>query len=215
MSDHNRPARLSIAKTAGFCFGVSRAIAMTEAAAREGAYAIGTVIHNTSVVESLEAAGLHTVGSAEEVPAGTTAVIRAHGECQAVYAALAEKQNIPERFLLKIMRSLTKAGIMKSYRGVEGGFALQRAPKDITLFDVIDAVEGQTELQRCLHDIGSCSRGCSGMCSIYAAFADIQRDLAARLKSIDFETLAKQEANLRMVHEAEAQLTAKKEAAEK
>lgn len=118
-------------------------------------------------------------------------------------------------FLLKIMRSLTKAGIMKSYRGVEGGFALQRAPKDITLFDIIDAVEGQTELQRCLHDIGSCSRGCSGMCSIYAAFADIQRDLAARLKSIDFETLAKQEANLRMVHEAEAQLTAKKEAAEK
>ena len=59
-------------------------------------------------------------------------------------AALAEKQNIPERFLLKIMRSLTKAGIMKSYRGVEGGFALQRAPKDITLFDIIDAVEGQT-----------------------------------------------------------------------
>ncbi len=53
------------------------------------------------------------------------------------------------------------------------------------------------------------------MCAIYAAFADIQRDLAARLKSIDFETLAKQEANLRMVHEAEAQLTAKKEAAEK
>ena len=130
-------------------------------------------------------------------------------------AALAEKQNIPERFLLKIMRSLTAANIMKSYRGVEGGFALQRAPKDITLFDIIEAVEGQTELQRCLHDVGSCSKGCSGMCSIYAAFADIQRDLAAHLKSINFETLAKQEANLRMVHEAEAQLTAKKEAAEK
>ena len=65
-------------------------------------------------------------------------------------AALAEKQNIPERFLLKIMRSLTAAHIMKSYRGVEGGFALQREPKDITLFDVIEAVEGQTELQRCL-----------------------------------------------------------------
>lgn len=48
-------------------------------------------------------------------------------------AALAAKQNIPERFLLKIMRSLTAAGIMKSYRGVEGGFALQREPKDITL----------------------------------------------------------------------------------
>ena len=120
-------------------------------------------------------------------------------------AALAEKQNIPERFLLKIMRSLTKAGIMKSYRGVEGGFALQRAPKDITLYDIIDAVEGQTELQRCLHDIG-----CSGMCSIYAAFADIQRDLSNRLKSINFETLAKQEANLRIVHEAEKKAVAEK-----
>ena len=81
-------------------------------------------------------------------------------------AALAEKQNIPERFLLKIMRSLTAAHIMKSYRGVEGGFALQREPKDITLFDVIEAVEGQTELQRCLHDMGSCSKYVFYLCSV-------------------------------------------------
>lgn len=117
-------------------------------------------------------------------------------------AALAEKQNIPERFLLKIMRSLTAAGIMKSYRGIEGGFALQRAPRDITLFDIIEAVEGQTELQRCLHDMGTCTRGCSGMCSIYAAFADIQRDLAKKLKSIHFEDLARQEAAFHQIHEA-------------
>ncbi|MCI1751278.1 RrF2 family transcriptional regulator [Megasphaera cerevisiae] len=116
-------------------------------------------------------------------------------------AALAEKQNIPERFLLKIMRSLTAAGIMKSYRGVEGGFALQRMPQNITLFDVIEAVEGQTELQRCLHDIGSCTRGCSNMCSIYAAFADIQRELADRLQSINFADLAKQEEIFSKAHE--------------
>ncbi|PNH22550.1 transcriptional regulator [Megasphaera hutchinsoni] len=110
-------------------------------------------------------------------------------------ASLAEKQNIPERFLLKIMRSLTAAGIMKSYRGVEGGFALNRSAKEITLFDVIEAVEGQTELQRCLQDLGSCTRACSGMCSIYTAFADIQRDLAMKLKSINFYDLAAQEAD--------------------
>lgn len=109
-------------------------------------------------------------------------------------AALADKQNIPERFLLKIMRSLTAAGIMKSYRGVEGGFSLNRSAKKITLFDIIEAVEGQTELQRCLHDMGSCTRSCSGMCSIYTAFADIQRDLAMKLKSINFYDLAAQEA---------------------
>lgn len=108
-------------------------------------------------------------------------------------SALAEKQNIPERFLLKIMRSLTAAKIMKSYRGVEGGFALQRSPRDITLFDVIDAVEGPTVLQRCLHDKDSCTRACDGMCAIYAAFADIQRDLAKRLQAINFADLAHQE----------------------
>lgn len=124
-------------------------------------------------------------------------------------AALAEKQNIPERFLLKIMRSLTAAHIMKSYRGVDGGFALQRQPKDITLFDVIEAVEGQTELQRCLHDIGSCSKGCSGMCSIYGAFASIQDNLSKQLKSYNFEDLARQE---KIILEAESKAAQLKEA---
>jgi Rrf2 family protein len=108
-------------------------------------------------------------------------------------ATLAEKQHIPERFLLKIMRSLTAAHIMKSYRGVEGGFALEREPAEISLFDVIEAVEGETELQRCLHDMDSCTRECGGMCSIYSAFSSIQEDLAKRLKSINFADLAKQE----------------------
>jgi Rrf2 family protein len=114
-------------------------------------------------------------------------------------AALAENQHIPERFLLKIMRSLTAAGVMKSYRGVDGGFALQRPASEITLFDIIEAVEGQTELQRCLNDMGTCTRECGGMCAIYAAFSDIQRQLAERLKAINFEDLANQE---KMFHAA-------------
>ena len=57
---------------------------------------------------------------------------------------LAEQEMIPERFLLKIMRSLIAAGIMKSFRGVDGGFALNREPKDISMLDVIRAVEGDT-----------------------------------------------------------------------
>ena len=52
-------------------------------------------------------------------------------------AVLAEQELIPERFLLKIMRSLIAAGIMKSFRGVDGGFALNRSPQEISLLDVI------------------------------------------------------------------------------
>ena len=48
-------------------------------------------------------------------------------------SVLAEQELIPERFLLKIMRSLIAAGIMKSFRGVDGGFALNRDPQEISL----------------------------------------------------------------------------------
>ena len=111
-------------------------------------------------------------------------------------STLAEKQNIPERFLLKIMRSLTAAHIMKSYRGVEGGFSLERPPAEITLLDVIEAVEGHTELQRCLGDMDSCTRDCGGNCSINAAFSGIQDDLSSHLRSINFADLAKEEADI-------------------
>ena len=90
MKANAEPAKLTVAKTAGFCFGVSRAIAMTREHAA-GAYAIGQVIHNAAVIAELEALGMRTVSSADEIPDGTTAIIRAHGECRGVYDALAAK----------------------------------------------------------------------------------------------------------------------------
>ena len=87
----NTVAGLTVAKTAGFCFGVSRAVAMTREAAARGAYALGQVIHNSAVVEELERAGLHTVSAAEAIPDGAVAVIRAHGERQSVIDGLAAR----------------------------------------------------------------------------------------------------------------------------
>lgn len=93
MSSEQRKTKpeIILAKSAGFCFGVSRAVRMTEKAAKEGAYALGDVIHNKSVVNALRARGLKLADSPEEIPYGGTAVIRAHGESERVYQALAEK----------------------------------------------------------------------------------------------------------------------------
>ena len=55
---------------------------------------------------------------------------------------LAAQGNMPERFLLQILRSLVTHGILLSTRGVEGGYTLQRPAEDISLLDVIEAVEG-------------------------------------------------------------------------
>lgn len=106
---------------------------------------------------------------------------------------LAKAQSIPDRFLLKIMRNLIQSGIMQSFRGVDGGFALAKRPADITLYDVVYAVEGSSYIQRCLYDSESCSRGCHGHCAIQERFASIQAKMIQEMKAADFETLAKRE----------------------
>lgn len=106
---------------------------------------------------------------------------------------LAEQELIPERFLLKIMRSLIAAGIMKSFRGVDGGFSLNREPKDISMLDIIRAVEGEAYLQRCLYDAGSCSKSCMGHCAVNEAMAVIQNQLVEQMQSVTFDKLAARE----------------------
>jgi len=55
---------------------------------------------------------------------------------------LAAKGNMPERFLLQILRNLVAHGILESTRGVEGGYTLERTPNDISLLEVIEAIDG-------------------------------------------------------------------------
>ena len=81
------------AKTAGFCFGVDRAVRMTEQLAREGrrVATLGPLIHNPQCVAALEAQGVVTADSVGDIPQGYEVVIRSHGVGEDVYAALAEK----------------------------------------------------------------------------------------------------------------------------
>ena len=55
---------------------------------------------------------------------------------------LAAEGLMPERFLLQILRNLVTHGILKSTRGVDGGYRLVRMPEDVSLLEVIEAVDG-------------------------------------------------------------------------
>ena len=55
---------------------------------------------------------------------------------------LAGDGGMPERFLLQILRHLVTRGILRSTRGVDGGYALERRPEDISLLEIIEAIEG-------------------------------------------------------------------------
>ena len=86
--------RVTVAKTAGFCFGVRRAVELVEQAAQqeERAVTLGPIIHNRHVVEHFARMGVRPVDDPAEVEPGATVIIRSHGVGRAVYDALAQKQ---------------------------------------------------------------------------------------------------------------------------
>src|SRR5512145_2976188 len=73
-------------------------------------------------------------------------------------SAIAKTQDVPPRFLAKIFQALAKAGVVKSHRGAKGGFSLARPAAEITIRDVIEAVEGPVFLNVCLAGAGDCTR---------------------------------------------------------
>ena len=84
---------IRVAKSAGFCFGVSRSVDMAEKLLQEhgSACSLGPLIHNEDVVRELGERGLRVVSRAEEIRAGENVMIRAHGAAPSVYEKL-EKQ---------------------------------------------------------------------------------------------------------------------------
>ena len=72
---------VTVAKHAGFCFGVNRAVQMVEEQARTGnpVYTLGPIIHNRHAVARFESMGVHVIETPEEAPAGSTVIIRSHG----------------------------------------------------------------------------------------------------------------------------------------
>lgn len=83
-----------VAKTAGFCFGVRRAMEMVASALKEGKrplYSLGPLIHNPRVVKELEAEGLQMVDTLSQISGGTV-VIRSHGVGPSIYQAARDQK---------------------------------------------------------------------------------------------------------------------------
>ena len=86
---------LRVAQSAGFCFGVSRAVELVEQAAGDGkrVVTLGPIIHNRHVVEKFKGLGVHVIDTPEQAKPGDTVIIRSHGVSRDVYQRL-EKQGV-------------------------------------------------------------------------------------------------------------------------
>ncbi len=103
---------------------------------------------------------------------------------------ISEEYKIPRSFLAKILQKLVKGKIVRSYRGVKGGFSLAKPAREITVLDVLEAIEGKLTMNVCLGDKKKCSF--SKHCPSHILWVNVQAKVTEALKKANFEELARQ-----------------------
>ncbi len=102
---------------------------------------------------------------------------------------LTKQLNIPYHFLGKIFQRLAAKALLSSLKGPTGGFALGRSAKDITLFDVIDAVDGLEFTQKCVLGFDSCSG--RNPCALHSAWGKTRDEIYQMLVSKNIAEMAR------------------------
>lgn len=101
---------------------------------------------------------------------------------------IAVNQDIPEKFLRKIIPQLCSAGIIKTYKGNGGGISFDKNPDEITPLEIIQAVEGPLALNKCLIDKEFCLH--TRWCSVHTLWCDLLIMMRQKLSSKSIKQLA-------------------------
>jgi len=110
-------------------------------------------------------------------------------------AAISKAQQIPLPFLTKVVAHLVHAGLVTTLRGMGGGVALTRDPEEITLLEIVEAVEGPLTLNRCLLRGVKCEL--EPECPVHDVWAEIQKHLIEDLKKVTLAYLVRAQADKR------------------
>ncbi|MFZ6031102.1 MAG: RrF2 family transcriptional regulator [Chloroflexota bacterium] len=109
-------------------------------------------------------------------------------EKRAATSQIAQEKQIPPSFLAKIVSQLSVAGLLQTSRGAHGGVSLARAPEQISLLDVVEAIDGPILLNDCVADHNNCVFGED--CPMKPIWCDAQVDLIERLRSVSFADIS-------------------------
>ncbi len=101
---------------------------------------------------------------------------------------MAREQNVSEKYLERIIAALKARGLVKSVRGVGGGYLLSRQPGEIRMLDVFEAVEGPTALVACVDDADECER--SSFCPTRGLWVEMTRAMTDVLERTTLRSLA-------------------------
>ncbi|MFH2102790.1 MAG: Rrf2 family transcriptional regulator [Chloroflexota bacterium] len=106
---------------------------------------------------------------------------------RAATSTVAQEMKIPPSFLAKIISQLSIAGLLHTSRGARGGVSLARDPKEISLLDVVEAIDGPILLNECVGDLENCPF--KEDCLVHPIWVEVQGTLARRLSETRFDTL--------------------------
>jgi Rrf2 family protein len=88
---------------------------------------------------------------------------------------IAEHTNVSFHFLGKILQSLTQKGLLVSYKGPKGGIQLASSPDDITVFQVVEAIDGLSVLNQCVLGLPNCGEG--KPCALHDQWGPIRAEI--------------------------------------
>ena len=105
-------------------------------------------------------------------------------------AEVSEKMSIPRKYLINIAKSMRDAGLIDTHSGTYGGYTLAKPAEEITMLDVINAMEGTIRINRCLEDDEYCNRFASADCPVRGFYLGLQQDIEASLQKRTIGMLA-------------------------
>ena len=110
---------------------------------------------------------------------------------------IADRQELPAHFLNKTVQILTRAGLIETRRGIQGGVRLAVKPEDITIADVVAAIEGKIALNPCLADGYHCTN--QPTCRVHGILKRAQAAMLAELSIESFAELANVKNSIRTI----------------
>ena len=101
---------------------------------------------------------------------------------------ISELTGVTLRFALEILRKLTQSGSPQSYKGVAGGYELNRSPSEISLGEIIECIDGPIAINHCLANEFQCTHvGSQNECDFHRVFSEINRSLRGQLFAITMD----------------------------
>ncbi|HHX71412.1 MAG TPA: Rrf2 family transcriptional regulator [Clostridiales bacterium] len=117
---------------------------------------------------------------------------------------IAADTSISQRFALKILNKLCHAGLVISFKGIRGGYCLNKPAEDITLLDVITLIDGEIAINNCLKEDGICERIDRLLCPVHHRFVSLNRIIRDELSSITIASLVRDGEILTMANTEQA-----------